>query len=275
MFEILSDFFRKSNISCFSPLPLGECRIIRPYLLTRAGIGNEGTAVLFAVPYLTEIGSSNQRNLSSYAVPPDYHVFFNSLFDEILPLLRSAYPKHRFGAFADHSPLDEVHAAARAGLGVIGKNGLLITPAHSSYVFLGEIITDMVLPCTSYEPSPCEGCGKCERVCPARQDLPCLSALTQKKGTLTAQEEAYLQKGSSVWGCDLCQEVCPHTKKALKNGTLYTSIPYFTSAPIPYLTRSVLNEMPNGDFSRRAYAWRGKETIERNLCIFEKGDPKC
>ncbi len=275
MFEILSDFFQKNKIDCFSPLPLEACRLLRPYLLEREGLGNTGTAVLFAVPYLPTPCDATKRNISAYAVPRDYHLFFQDLFEELLPLLKAAYPHHRFAAFADHSPIDEVHAAARAGLGVIGKNGLLITPLYSSYVFLGEIITDMVISAEVHDVSPCRGCGACERACPAKGALPCLSALTQKKGTLTREEEEYVLRGGSVWGCDKCQEVCPHTKEALQKGTLYSTIPYFINSAIPYLTKEILNEMSNDAFSRRAYAWRGRAVVERNLAIFEKGEPPC
>lgn len=278
MFEILSVFFQKKGIHSLAPLPLEHCRILRPYLLERAGIGNTGTAVLFAVPYLTPALQTEKRNLSAYAVSPDYHRFFKELFEELLPALSSAFPNARFAAFADHSPIDEVHAAACAGLGVIGQNGLLITPLHSSFVFLGEIITDAVLPAEPHEILTCRACGACQRACPSKNTHPCLSALTQKKGTLTQEEEALLRSLGSVWGCDRCQEACPHTREAIKNGTVYTEIPYFTENTISYLTQEALDNMTPDEFAHRAYAWRGKSVIERNLALFEstkKGEPPC
>ncbi|MBE6589156.1 MAG: epoxyqueuosine reductase [Ruminococcaceae bacterium] len=275
MFEILSTFFKKNKIDSFAPLPLDECRILRPYLLERAGIDSTGTAVLFAVPYLAKEAADAQRNLSLYACACDYHLFFQSLFEGLLPRLREAFPENTFVGFADHSPIDEVHAAARAGLGVIGENRLLITPRHSSFVFLGEIITDIKLPATVYDIGTCQHCGACRKACPAGEGLPCLSSLTQKKGKLTQKEADYIAAYQSVWGCDICQEVCPHTVQAKRNGTLYTEIPYFCENTLPYLTGETLDGMTEDAFSKRAYAWRGREVVERNLRIVGKGEKSC
>ncbi len=274
MFEKFSTFFEKNGIKDFSLLPLEECRLIRKHLLVREGIGHTGTVIIFAVPYLAK-NESTERNVSAYAQAPDYHLFFRGLFELLLPQLRASDPGHRYVGFADHSPIDEVHAAAHAGLGILGKNGLLITPRHSSYVFLGEIITDASLPAQAKEIRFCENCGACTRHCPAKGGFPCLSALTQKKGVLTDTEKEYLYKNKSVWGCDVCQEVCPHTLEAKKSGTLYTEIPYFCENRISHLTKEILSEMSEEDFSRRAYAWRGRETVERNVRIIEKGDDAC
>ena len=67
-------------------------------------------------------------------------MFFSSLFGEILPILRKSFPEYKFEGFTDHSPIDEINAAALAGFGMIGANGLLITEKYSSFVFVGEIV---------------------------------------------------------------------------------------------------------------------------------------
>ena len=105
--------------------------------------------------------------------------------------------------------------------------------------------------------------------------MPCLSSLTQKKGTLTSREQAFLRASGTVWGCDLCQDVCPHTARARRAGTVYTEISYFYEQPIAFLSLPRLAEMSEEEFSSRAYAWRRRETIERNLNIIEKGEPLC
>ena len=275
MFAILSNFFKKKGIKYFSPLALSDCRIVRPYLLEREKIG-DGTAVLFAVPYLSRDGIAPERSLSAYAVPRDYHLYFEELFGELLPRLRAAFPQYRFAGFSDHSPIDEVEAAARAGLGVIGKNHLLITPDYASFVFLGEIVTDAVLETTPHEIHLCENCGACMRVCPADACGGCLSALTQKKGDLTDGEEVAIVSHRTVWGCDLCQTVCPHTKRALDAESIFSPIPFFSEQTLPHLTLERLDAMSDEEFSQRAYAWRGRKTIRRNLILMrEKGEPKC
>ena len=229
---------------------------------------------MIAVPYFTRACLSPDRNLSAYAVSRDYHGFFEAFFAELLPVLRQKYPNERFAGFADHSPVAELQAAAHAGLGVIGKNGLLITEKYSSYVFLGELITSAHLPAQTRPIASCIGCGKCRTACPMEKIGTCLSALTQKKGELTEAEAADLLAYGSVWGCDLCQEVCPYTQKAIRNGTIFTKIPYFEVDCIPRLTLKILDEMSDEQFASRAYSWRGRETIRRNLALMEKAEKK-
>ena len=158
-----------------------------------------------------------------------------------------------------------------AGLGRIGENGLLLTERYSSYVFLGEIVTDAVLEAPAHTATRCIACGACQRACPARQTgKECLSALTQRKGSFADDEVAYLCQNGSAWGCDRCQEVCPVTVQAKKAGTLYSTLPFFTKTAISHLTADTVREMSNEDFAARAYSWRGRNTILRNLEILEK-----
>lgn len=269
MFAFLSKILQNNNIDLFAPLPLSECRIIKPYLLEREGI-SDGTVVMMAVPYFSDACTDPLRNLSAYAVGRDYHLFFQNLFGELLPALKERFPDCRFAGFADHSPIAEVEAAARAGLGVIGKNRLLITEKYASYVFLASVFTDAKIPCIPRKIDHCMGCGACQRLCPAGKEGPCLSALTQKKGELTPGEQKSLIASGMAWGCDICQEVCPHTKQAIAKGTLFSPVPFFREATLPCLTLDVLKKMSREDFEARAYAWRKRETIERNLKLLEQ-----
>ena len=274
MLSMISKLLNEWHLDCFAPIALSDCTVTKPYLLEREGIKN-GTAIVIAVPYMTTFCDHPQRNLSAYAVSKNYHAFFDALYADILPRLRSTYPQSRFAGYADHSPIAEVEAAAQAGLGVIGKNHLLLTEKYSSYIFLGELITDAMLPCKVMPIRTCEDCGACMRACPAAELGTCLSALTQKKGVLTKQEERSIRRYGSVWGCDICQAVCPHTKRAMQTKSIYTSIPYFYEDPIPVLTTRILDEMDETQFLSRAFSWRGKETIRRNLKLFEEGDREC
>ena len=267
MFSFLSDFLQKKHIDCFAALPLEECRVVRPYLLEKAGI-EDGSVILLAVPYYTPHCEDPRRNLSAYAIAKDYHLFFKGLFEEILPLLKARFPANRFAAFADHSPIDEVMAAAKAGLGVIGKNHLLITERYSSFVFLGEIVTDASLPSQIHEIRACMDCGACRSACPmTRKGCQCLSSVTQKKGELSPEEEDLLRNHPLVWGCDICQEVCPHTSAAKSFGTIYSPIPFFYEDILSHLTPVSLMALSDQAFSERAYAWRQRGTVERNLLL--------
>ena len=265
MLHVLEELLNREKIPLYAPILLRDCRVTRPYLLTRAGI-EDGTAIMLAVPYIPH--TYEAKNLSAYAAVEDYHLYFRELFDRILPILRERFPAHRFVGFADHSPIDEIDAALRAGLGVRGDHGLLLTERYSSYVFLGQIITDAVLPTTLHTPGECYHCGACRRACPVQLDkAQCLSALTQKKGELTADELCRLREHPLIWGCDTCQEACPFTAAAMASGTLCEVPAFFERNVLPLLTEQSLESMDEDTFGRRAYAWRGRAVIARNLRI--------
>lgn len=267
IFEILCEY----GIDCASAISLKNCQITRQYKLEKAGFicQDKLSAIMLAVPYLTP---HPKRNISAYATSRDYHVFYKSLFDKLIPRLKSEYPGYGFAGFADDSPIDERNAAAMAGLGVIGDNMMLITPKYSSYVFLGEIVTDMPIDTELHPIVGCEHCGACRSACPMSEIGTCLSALTQKKGELDEREKSHILKYGSAWGCDICQEVCPHTKKAIADKTIFTNIPFFKEANIPILTVGILDGMSDEEFALRAYSWRKRPTVRRNLELFEKAD---
>ncbi len=272
MLDYIKNELKKFNIELCSSISLEECEIIRPYLLKNNGLDPTcGTAIIFAVPYLTEI-SAGKRNISSYAVSRDYHIFFQSLFDTVIPRLKEKYPEYRFFGFTDHSPINEIDAAARTGLGVKGLNHLLITEKYSSYIFIGEIITDAILPSHAGQVNSCIKCGKCISACPCSANIfLCLSSLTQKKGELCEDERIKIKESGCAWGCDICQQVCPYTVAATKAQTIYTKIDFFNEYLTPSLTSCGIEEMNEEEFKCRAYSWRGKSTIVRNLKILEEG----
>jgi epoxyqueuosine reductase len=229
---------------------------------------------------MTADAEDPDRNLSLYAVPKDYHGYMQELEAGVLPSLKALYPDRRFAFFADHSPILEVNAAARAGLGVLGMNGLLLTPEYGSFVFIGELITDAdytsvtgeAIPDFPAEPPVCEGCGLCIKACPTgccdgSRDG-CLSALTQKKGALTPEETAAIIKGGLVWGCDACQLACPHNRAVIEDGR-DTPVPYFRKDRLIRADAEALAAMDDAAFKARAYSWRGRAVIERNIRLFD------
>lgn len=268
MLNYIKNELAKFNIDLVSTLNLDECEIKRPYLLEKNGI-NSGSVIIFAVPYLNEISLAS-KNISSYAVSRDYHLFFATLFDNVISNLKTRFPDNKFIGFTDHSPINEIKAAAQSGLGIIGTNHLLITEKYSSYIFLGEIITDAILPSNASKIKYCINCQKCVLSCPVSTSIEkCLSALTQKKGELDESEKELIKKHGCAWGCDICQQVCPYTKQAIKNNSIFTKIDFFNHDLTPFITYEEIEGMSDEKFKERAYSWRGKQVIQRNLKILE------
>lgn len=251
----LSKIFSDEGVELAAALPLSRCEVLRPYKLERMGFPPK-SVIMLAVPYSPP--ESPARIISKYAVPRDYHVFFKELFSRVIPRLCELFPGCSFHGAADDSPINETKAAALAGLGVIGDNGLLITEKYGSYVFLGEIFTDADLPDESREEIPgCRHCGRCKTACPSPDN--CLSAITQKKGELTDDEIELMRRYRTAWGCDICQDVCP-----LNRGKSGTGLDWFQKEMI-YAPKK------GGDIESRAYGWRGRAVIERNLDIIYGG----
>ena len=220
------------------------------------------TVIVACFPYLLEAGEYENSNVSKYAVVADYHKVGVDRLEAASEKLRAIYPENEFSSFADNSPIPEVKAACLSGLGVLGINSLLITEKFGSYVFLGEIVTDLELECADVPVSLCLQCGKCIRECPASAILEngfertgCLSEITQKKGELTAEETKLMKECGCVWGCDVCQDVCPMNKNAA------------TTKIEEFLSSAVARVESGCSLDGRAYEWRGRKVIERNIAI--------
>jgi epoxyqueuosine reductase len=278
LLELIRTYLSEEGIEYVSAIKLKNCEIKKPYLLQKAGIDSEkANAIIFAVPYHT--GEKEDRNISLYAISRDYHLYFDALFSDMCTALGALFPKKHFCGFADNSPIDERHAAAIAGLGVLGDNGLLLNEKYGSYVFIGEIISDLdwedwyeIPPSVAtHEIQECLHCGACSRVCPMQEKggnpfgiAECLSSVSQKKRLQSDAEAEYIRHYRAGWGCDRCQTVCPYNKAPKE-----TPIPFFKEDRMPYPTVLDLRQMPDETFAQRAFAWRGRETVIRNLQMLE------
>ena len=250
-------------------LPMDEVRVLRPELFARDGGFAPQSVLVFLMPYYT----GPAENLSLYAVSRDYHRYARRLGEQLLSSLSERFPGAGFRIFADHSPIDERHAAARAGLGLLGDHGLLIHPTFGSLVFIGALFSDLPAPKEAclHEIRTCSHCGACRRACPTgalEGKGDCLSELTQRKGELAPETVRLMRAHRTVWGCDLCQLACPHTRRAIAEGHT-TPIRFFHEARIPHLTSDLLAAMPREEFESRAFSWRGRKTVERNLLAYE------
>lgn len=271
----MKDFFKKQGIEFYSLIPLSRCKVIKSYLLEKSFFSESDNAILFLIPYRSE---KRPVNLTVYASVLDYHAYVERLSSELYEYVKDRYPSGRFKVFADHSPIDEVHASCISGLGFIGDNGLLINEKYSSFVFLAECVTNLTDKDLGMEYAKeatvkeCLHCGACHIACPSncigengKPKSECLSAITQKKGALSDSEIKLMLDNGSIWGCDVCQNVCPYTKKAS-----YTPIEYFQNDVITLLDRNALDSLSDEEFKKRPFAWRGKEVISRNVDFYER-----
>lgn len=253
--------------------PFGICSFeqILPCLECRAKqrIPQDAASVLVCLfPYYT--GEHKERNISRYAMVTDYHMIAGEYLKRFCEALREVFPQNQFEPFTDNSPIREVSAAFHAGLGRRGKNGLILHPKYGSYVFIGEVVTDLVLqPDQPLNPGECIGCGKCQNVCPqgALQSdgsvclERCRSHITQKKGELTDWEIGQIQDGRLIWGCDICNDVCPMNQEA----KVLTPVPEFLESAVAVLDAQIAERL----LKTRAYNYRGKKTILRNIQLLE------
>lgn len=258
----MKNLFAAEKIECVGILPFSACKIIHPELLSRKTKGwHPESAIVFLVPYYS--GEHPERNLSLYAVPRDYHLYFHQLYGRLEAKLQELYPGFHFCGFADHSPIGEVGAAAKAGLGVIGDKCQLINEKYGSYTFIGEILTDLRFGAYDLtEVAFCTRCGACTRACPAPND--CLSDRTQRKGELSAETVSLIKSTGIAWGCDLCQSCCPMNQNAA-----VTPISFFRENLIACPSAAQVEAMSKEEFASRAFSWRGRKTILRNLNIWE------
>ncbi len=171
----------------------------------------------------TTVSNSTKVNVARYAKnKPDYHKVFEKKLSLLSNSLQEKFSGIHAKFYVDYGPLMERPYAASSSMGFIGKNTTLITPQFGSWVLLGEILTTLEIP----EEIPqkhgsCGSCRKCIDICPTKAlksayDLDsrlCISYLTiENKGPIPV--ELRKQVGTWLFGCDLCQEVCPHNVRA-------------------------------------------------------------
>lgn len=173
----------------------------------------------------------------------------------------------------DTRPMAERAFAARSGLGWVGKHTNLISSSLGSFVFLGEIVTTLDLPADAPSRKSCGECVRCVQACPTRalrgdytmDANRCISDLTQRTGSIPPAMRALM--GDWVWGCDICQLVCPPTASAPRGGPEWS--PRDAAAAGPSLIE--LLRLRSGEFKRRyrhtAMGWRGAAVLRRNAAV--------
>ena len=261
MEKLLTEFFENEKIKYYSCLDVDECTLLYPRKLPAF----TKSVCFFLMPYFT--ADKKERNVSLYAVPRDYHLYVKELEKRLLERIKASGKDTEVSVFSDNSPFSERICAEKANLGIIGKNRLLINSEYGSYTFIGSIcishnISISHLP-ENFKCDICGICEKCKTACPymSGETGSCLSELTQKKN-LSDEEMRILSTLKVRWGCDICQSVCPKNKSVSE-----TLIEFFKKQRIERVTAEQIRQMTDEEFSERAYSWRGKNIILRNLNI--------
>lgn len=203
----------------------------------------------------------------------DYHLVLRDRLSKLEEFIKQKVPEATLKSMVDTGELADRAVAERAGIGWSGKNCAIITPEFGSYVYLGEMITN--IPFESDQPieDRCGACNKCVDACPTGALIQggqldsnkCIAFLTQTKGFL--KEEFRTKLGNRLYGCDTCQTVCPENKG--KDFHLHAEL-----EPDPELVKPRLKPlltMSNREFKEKyghmSGSWRGKKPIQRNAII--------
>lgn len=240
-------------------------RRINPFLYMEDG----KTIISIAFPYFhgEECKGQGKGFFSKYTLGMDYHRVLPGYLEKICSRIEKLGGKAEY--FADSNALPERYIAYEGGIGFIGKNNMLITKKYGSYVFLGEIITNLDMEADVPMKNGCGSCGLCLGACPTdslekKNPNECLSYITQKK---ELSDEFMKILDGRLFGCDTCQDVCPYNLAADKS-PLECFKPYeFMCDPdlekLIYMNNYEFRE----EYKKTASGWRGKGIIQRNALI--------
>ena len=228
--------------------------------------------IVCAFPYY--IGKLEDSNLSKYCYGKDYHIVVKDVLQEVCEEIKKDISDFKYKVFADNGPLVDRYLAYLSGIGYYGINNNIITDKYGSYVFIGYIVNNFEFEIDKPLDKTCCKCNKCVKYCPGNalegnykmDPKKCLSYLTQKKEELSKDEKEKIKNNKMVFGRDICQDVCPHNKNIEK-----TSIEDFKISLLGKLDEEEIEEISNKEFKRRygnrAFSWRGRKIIKRNMDI--------
>lgn len=203
----------------------------------------------------------------------DYHTALRQRLKLLEEWLEERVPNFRVKSMVDTGELVDRAVAERAGIGWTGKNCSIITPEFGSYVYLGELITNIPFAPSEAMEDQCGDCRLCLDVCPTGAIVApgqlnaqrCISFLTQTKTMLP--DEFRTKIGNRLYGCDTCQTVCPKNKG--KANWIHEEL-----MPDPEIAKPLLeplltisNKEFKAKFGHISGAWRGKKPIQRNAIL--------
>ena len=221
-------------------------------------------------------GASLHGRVAQYAWSADYHDVLGQRLEQLAEAIRLLAPGSKTRCYVDAGPVPERELAQLAGLGWIGKNMMLINPDIGSFTFIGVVLTDADLePDPPFETDRCGTCTRCLDACPTQafagpRDLDaraCISYLTiEHRGEFTDKQRE--QVGEWVFGCDVCQDVCPWNVSFARE----TRDAGFASLPdVAFPDLAAFATMDEAEFTRRfgdtPFTRPGLEGMRRNAGV--------
>ena len=198
---------------------------VRQVVASARSVISLGTLYNTDRPYSTEVSDPDAALISRYAWGEDYHEVIGGRTEDLLERLRAvAGEPFTARCYVDTGPVQERVYAQHAGLGWIGKNTCLINPEQGSWFFLSEIIVSLALEPDAPQLDQCGTCTLCIEACPTDairepwvlDATRCLSYLTiEIRGAIP--EEQRPDVGTRVYGCDICQDVCPYNAQPARS----------------------------------------------------------
>ncbi|MGM0589001.1 MAG: tRNA epoxyqueuosine(34) reductase QueG [Bacteroidota bacterium] len=220
------------------------------------------------------IQRSGNPKISKYALGRDYHKVFKNRLKHLFYFAQEQFGDVQGRFFVDSAPVLDRVWAQRAGLGWIGKNSLMLNKSHGSWFFIGELISDLEFEYDTPTTDHCGSCTRCIDACPTdaiyepyRVDsTKCISYLTiELKDQIPDQFKEDM--GEWIYGCDICQDVCPWNQKAAFGGfeDLFPR-ERVTNRPLNFweqLTEDQFNDIFEGSAVRRAKY----DGLKRNISV--------
>lgn len=247
-----------------------ECEYLRPWQ----------TIIGLAVPYAL---TSNQFSVESQQISQvsimawewDYHTSIRQTLQTFLG------DEETYAIHIDSGPLPERQIAIQMGLAEAGRSQLLIHPHygtafHLAFILTNHLATEVITPSVYQLAETCKDCDRCQKACPGSaltgtadfNRNRCVSAITQKKGLLSDWESELI--GCHLYGCDICQQVCPANKQVEGLACAATSFQVYRET-VNRLSPESLLLLSQKDFAKHyghtGFAWRGAKTMKRNALI--------
>jgi len=219
--------------------------------------------------------------IAKYAYGTDYHFVIKDKLNELLAFIKENIGDVNGRGFVDSAPVLERSGAVRSGLGWVGKNGNVLTRHMGSFFFIATLITDLeLLADAPFATDHCGTCTRCVDACPTQAIVSptevdaskCISYLTIELKDVLIPSEFHSKMEGWVFGCDICQDVCPWNRFSKQNQeTAFTPIPEILNLSLKEweaMSEATFNKTFKNSPLKRT-KWKG---MQRNIGAIKKSN---